>query len=96
MLMAFFMSNFVNLGYITFKHINNITMKKNMQQAIIFILIGAFFIYWAIDHSPKAGLGKIVGNELGGSYTMSETWYYITLVIGAALAVLGVKKFLNK
>ena len=71
-------------------------MKKNVQQALLFVIIGAFFIYWAIDHSPKAGLGQIVGNELGGSYTMSETWYYVTLAIGAAFAVFGIKKFLNK
>lgn len=67
-----------------------------MRQPIIFILIGAFLIYWAIDHSPKAGFGKIMGNELSGSYTMSETWYYVTLIVGAALAIFGVMKIMKK
>ncbi|MDH5367635.1 MAG: hypothetical protein OEW67_11640 [Cyclobacteriaceae bacterium] len=71
-------------------------MKKHVLQALIFILIGVFFIYWAQDHSPKAGLGKIVGNELSGSYTMNETSYYITLAIGAGLTVLGIMKFIKK
>lgn len=71
-------------------------MKKHVLQALIYILIGAFFIYWAQDHSPKSGLGKIVGNELSGSYTMNETSYYITLAIGAALAVMGITKFIKK
>lgn len=71
-------------------------MKKHIQQAILFILVGAFIIYWAQTHSPKAGIGNIIGNELSGSYTMSENWYYISLVIGAGLAVIGVKKILKK
>lgn len=71
-------------------------MKKNILQAIIFILVGAFFIYWAQAHSPKAGVGRMIGNELSGSYTMSENWYYISLVIGAGLAVVGIKKFMKK
>ena len=45
--------------------------------------------------SPKAGFGKIVGNELAGSYTMSETWYYISLTIGIALAAYGVYKLIT-
>ena len=69
-------------------------MKKK-QQGIIMALIGAFVIYWAYAHSPKAGFGKIVGNELAGSYTMSETWYYISLTIGIALAVYGVYKLVT-
>ena len=54
---------------------------KNKQQGIIMALIGAFVIYWAYAHSPKAGFGKIVGNELAGSYTMSETWYSVWLLV---------------
>ncbi|MEN8250252.1 MAG: DUF3185 family protein [Bacteroidota bacterium] len=71
-------------------------MKKEKLQAIIFILVGAFFIYWAQTHSPKAGIGNMIGNELSGSYTMNETWYYLTLVIGAALAIVGVVRFVKK
>jgi hypothetical protein len=36
-------------------------------------LIGTFVIFCAYSHSPKAGVVKIIGNELAGSYTMSET-----------------------
>ena len=70
-------------------------MKKSKQQGMILALIGAFVIYWAYAHSPKGGLGKIVGNELAGSYTMSENWYYISLGIGILLAALGVYKFVT-
>ena len=71
-------------------------MKNKTLQSIIFILVGAFFIYWAQAHSPKAGLGKMIGNELAGSYTLSEGWYYITLALGAGLAVFGVWKIIKK
>ena len=70
-------------------------MKKGKLQGIITALVGAFVIYWAYAHSPKAGLGKIVGNELSGSYTMSEIWYYISLALGIVIAVFGVYKFLT-
>jgi len=71
-------------------------MKKTQLQAIIYVLIGAFFIYWAQSHSPKAGFGQVIGNELSGSYNLSETWYYITLVVGAALGLLGIMKLVKK
>ena len=71
-------------------------MKNNVLQAIILLLVGGFFIYWAQSHSPVAGLVEKLGNELSGSYTLSETWYYITLGIGAALGVMGVFKLLKK
>lgn len=72
------------------------SMKKDRLQAIVYILIGAFFVYWAQSHSPKAGIGQVIGNEISGSYTMSETWYYITLAIGAVLAIWGVFKLIRK
>ena len=70
-------------------------MNKSKQTGIILALIGAFMLYWAQSHSPKAKLGQIVGNELSGSYTMSETWYYISLVLGAVVAIYGVYKFIT-
>jgi hypothetical protein len=66
---------------------------KGKTLAIVAVFAGAFTIYWAQTHSPKAGLGQIVGNELSGSYTMNETQYYICLGIGIALGILGVYKF---
>jgi hypothetical protein len=71
-------------------------MKKRIQIAIVFILVGVFCIYWAQTHSPKAGIGQIVGNKLAGSYTISEPWYYSTLAVGAILAIVGIMKFIKK
>ncbi|MEQ9404583.1 MAG: hypothetical protein RIM99_13410 [Cyclobacteriaceae bacterium] len=70
-------------------------MKKNKQTGTILALIGAFVIYWAQTHSPKAKPGQIVGNELSGSYTMSETSYYISLIAGIVLAVYGIYKIVK-
>ncbi|UXP32228.1 hypothetical protein N6H18_17960 [Reichenbachiella agarivorans] len=71
-------------------------MKNYMKLALIYILIGAFFIYWAMTHSPNASLGTIVKNELGGSYTMSSNSYYLTLFVGAVAAVFGVWKLIRR
>ncbi|MEP5611809.1 MAG: hypothetical protein ABJP45_06140 [Cyclobacteriaceae bacterium] len=69
-------------------------MNKSKQTGIIMVLIGAFTVYWAQSHSPK-DLGQIVGNELSGSYTMSETWYYISLIAGIAVIVYGISKIIK-
>jgi hypothetical protein len=70
-------------------------MKKSKQTGIVIGLIGAFVIYWAYAHSPIAGFGKIAGNAMSGSYTMSETWYYVSLALGIGVAVYGVYKFVK-
>ena len=70
-------------------------MNKSKQTGVIGVLVGAFMIYWAITHSPKAGIGQIAGNALSGSYTMSETWYYVSLAAGIAVAAFGLFKFLK-
>ena len=67
-------------------------MKKGGIQGIIMLAVGAFIIYWAVTHSPKAGLGQIVSNELSGSYTMGEGAYYASLVVGTVIAALGLLK----
>lgn len=69
-------------------------MKKKQEslKGLIIALIGIFFIYWAQTHSPKAGLGKMISNELSGSYTLSENWFYITMIFGVAATVLGLFK----
>jgi hypothetical protein len=66
----------------------NLEIMKHFKN-IILLVIGLFIIYWAMEHSPKAGLGQVISNEFSGSYTMSETWYYVSLVCGAALAIVG-------
>lgn len=70
-------------------------MKKSTQTTVIIALVGAFIVYWAQTHSPKGSLGQIVGNELSGSYTMSESSYYISLIAGIALVVYGIYKFVK-
>ena len=64
---------------------------KNQQtlRGLLIAAIGMFCIYWAQTHSPNAGLGKMISNELSGSYTLSETWFYITMVFGVAATVVG-------
>jgi hypothetical protein len=69
-------------------------MKKSKLSSIIFVLVGAFMIYWAETHSPK-DVGQVIGNVVSGSYTMSETGYYISLVAGIAVAVYGVFTFVK-
>jgi hypothetical protein len=70
-------------------------MKKSRQIPLVVIALGAFTIYWAQTHSPKAGVGQIMGNAISGSYTMSETNYYICLGLGIALAAFGVYRFVT-
>ncbi|MFY0600079.1 MAG: hypothetical protein JXR03_10440 [Cyclobacteriaceae bacterium] len=67
-------------------------MKSGLVRGLVLIGVGAFVIYWAISHSPKAGLGKIISNEVSGSYTMSEGVYYATLIVGIILAALGLMR----
>jgi TRAP-type C4-dicarboxylate transport system permease small subunit len=64
-------------------------MKSGLVRGLVLIGVGAFIIYWAVTHSPKAGVGQMITNELSGSYTMSEGAYYASLVVGTILAVLG-------
>lgn len=71
-------------------------MKNYMKLALVYIVIGAFFIYWALTHSPKAGLGTIIKNELSGSYTMSSNSFYLTIFVGAVAVVVGVLKLIRK
>lgn len=70
-------------------------MKKNIKSAILYLLIGGFFIYWAETHSPKK-IGQAIGNAFSGSYTMDETSYYICLGVGIAICVFGVLKLIRK
>ncbi|HNP20113.1 MAG TPA: hypothetical protein PKL31_16865 [Fulvivirga sp.] len=59
---------------------------------IILLAIGIFIIYWAMEHSPEAGLGQKISNELSGSYTMSEPWYYVSLTLGSLISFLSIVK----
>ncbi|MFY0626230.1 MAG: hypothetical protein JXR07_08050 [Reichenbachiella sp.] len=61
-------------------------------QNIIITILGAFTIYWAQMHSPKAGIGQISKNFFSGSYTMSQNWYYVSLGLGIVVTVYGLLK----
>lgn len=65
-------------------------MKSGMIKGLVLLGLGAFIIYWALTHSPKAGLGQMITNEVSGSYTMGEPAYYASLVVGTIIGVLGV------
>ena len=54
-------------------------MKSGMIRGLVLLGLGAFIIYWAMTHSPKAGVGQMIANEVSGSYTMGETAYYASL-----------------
>ena len=64
-------------------------MKSGLIRGILFIAVGIFCIYWAQTHSPK-DLGQVIGNNLSGSYTLSEPWYYGLLGIGILVGVIGI------
>ena len=57
----------------------------------LIVAIGLFIIYWAVEHSPES-LESVITNKLTGSYTMSEPWYYISLVVGSIMALFGIMK----
>jgi len=59
-------------------------------KSLLTLAIGLFIIYWAQSHSPEAGVGEIISNELSGSYTMSSTWYYISMVAGSVITIFGI------
>lgn len=67
-------------------------MKKEMIRGLMLTALGIFFIYWAQTHSPNSGFVKVLKNEFSGSYTLSEPWYYLCMVLGIITAVLGLSK----
>lgn len=70
-------------------------MKKEKLIGIIITLVGIFMIYWTQSHSPNAKLGKIIGNQLSGSYTMSEPGYYVSLLLSVGVVAFGLYKFIK-
>ncbi|WP_422359362.1 hypothetical protein [Reichenbachiella sp.] len=70
-------------------------MSKQIKSGIIYLLLGAFFIYWAESHSPKK-IGQAIGNALSGSYTMDETSYYICFGVGVLIGIMGILKIIRK
>ncbi len=66
-------------------------MNNGMVKGILSLAVGLFLIYWAQTHTPNK-LGKIIENELSGSYTLPEHWYYICLGLGIIFGIVGVLK----
>ncbi len=64
-------------------------MKSGMIRGLVMLAVGIFMIYWAQTHSPN-NLGKVIGNAVSGSYSMSEPWYYVCLGLGIVLGIVGV------
>ncbi|MEQ8365015.1 MAG: DUF3185 family protein [Cyclobacteriaceae bacterium] len=63
--------------------------NSGLIRGVVLMAIGIFLVYWAQSHSPKS-LGKVIGNEFSGSYTLPEHWYYICLGGGVIIGILGV------
>jgi hypothetical protein len=66
--------------------------NKSLFRGILLLIIGAFIIYWAQAHSPNADFGKLISNELSGSYTMSKGWYYFSFFVGVLLTLTGLAR----
>lgn len=66
-------------------------MSKKVR-GLVLLGLGVFIIIWAVQHQPSDALV----NEINGlfddtSYSMSEPWYYASIIVGAILAGLGFK-----
>ena len=71
-------------------------MKKSLR-GIILLAIGVFIIVWALNHKPGNDLQSVINNVFDeSSYSMSEPWYYASLVVGTLLSIAGLRDFLGK
>ncbi|MDX9770712.1 MAG: DUF3185 family protein [Tenuifilaceae bacterium] len=71
-------------------------MKSKVFVGILLLVVGLVIVYWAYNHSPHAGLGNIVINELSGSFTLSKPAYAGVTIGGIIIAVLGLYKIFKK
>lgn len=63
-------------------------MKSSLIKGIIFLAVGIFCIYWTQTHAP-GNMGEELLKKAGGSYSLSEPWYYASLALGAILTIYG-------
>ncbi|MFH4968865.1 hypothetical protein V8G61_11735 [Gaetbulibacter sp. M240] len=71
-------------------------MKKSVR-GIILIAIGIFIIVWSLNHKPGNDLQSAINSMFDeNSYSMSEPWYYTSLVVGALFSIAGLRDFLGK
>lgn len=67
---------------------------SGLIRGLAFLAIGIFLIYWAQSHAPASGaIGKAfntIEDELSGTYTLPEFWYYICLGGGVFFGIIGI------
>lgn len=63
-------------------------MKSALIKGIIFLVVGVFCIYWTQTHAP-GNVGEQLLKKAGGSYSLSEPWYYASMILGVVLAIIG-------
>lgn len=68
-------------------------MSKSLLKGLVIVAIGAFIIFWTVDHSPYAPIGQQITDILDSNeYRMSEFWYYACLLVGSLIAIFGIRK----
>ncbi len=71
-------------------------MSKSLLKGFFIIIIGAFIIFWTVDHSPHAPVGQQITDILDSNeYRMSEFWYYTCLIGGIIIAIIGIRKLFH-
>ena len=71
-------------------------MKKKAIYGLIFLVIGLAVMFWAYSHSPYAGIGDKLANELSGSFTLTKLQFAGSMIGGAVLAVWGIYLLFRK
>ncbi|GAB3327388.1 hypothetical protein GCM10027429_01140 [Marivirga atlantica] len=71
-------------------------MKNKKLRGVLLLVVGVFIIIWAIQHQPSDALV----NEINGlfddtSYSMSEPWYYASLIVGGLISLQGLRDFFS-
>ena len=74
----------------------NFNMNSSIFKGLIIIAVGAFVIFWTVDHSPHAPVGQQITDILDSNeYRMTEFWYYTCLLVGSLIAIFGIRKLLK-
>ncbi len=85
---------FRNIERLVFSWTNFYYINNKKVRGVLLLLLGAFIIIWVVQHQPSDALiYKIHGLFDRTSYSMSEPWYYASLVVGELLALQGLRNF---
>lgn len=63
-------------------------MKSGLIKGIIFLVVGVFCIYWTQTHAP-GNVGEQLLKKAEGSYSLSEPWYYASMIFSVVLSIIG-------